>query len=126
MFKKKIQRIRELIQILKSPTDRFNFFVSKFTLKNFIIFGLITNVFSTIILLPIYNESYVNLSLSRFVSRTAGRIGEIKIPVFLREPIYNTYIKFYNVNHDEILDKNLKNYKTIKEFFIREIEVFFK
>lgn len=125
IFKKRIRQLGNLIRIMRDPEDRRIFLLSKMTLKNFIIFGLVTNVFSTLVLMPIYNETYINLSLSRLVSRIVGRLGEINLPTFMRRGILESYIKFYRVNKEEILDPELTNYKTIKEFFIRKIKVKF-
>ncbi len=108
---------------MRDPQQRRTFLLSKMTLKNFIVFGLLTNVVSTFVLMPIYNDTYINLSLSRFVSRIAGRIGDIKLPMFMRQHIFETYMKIYKVNKEEILDQELNNYNTIKEFFIRKINV---
>lgn len=127
IFKKRIAQIAKLIKIMKNPEERKTFLLSKMTLKNFILFGIFTNVVSTVVLMPIFNDTYINLSLTRLVSRIAGRIGDIKLPVFMRREIFESYIKFYKVNKDEILDSELTNYNTIKEFFIRKIKVnFFK
>jgi len=60
--------------------------------------------------------------LSVKASKVAGRIASLNIPTFLRKPIFSLYIKTYNVNTEEILEKDLKKYRTINEFFIREID----
>ncbi len=122
-FKKRISKLINLVKILKNPEERRNYIHSKMTLKNFIYYGILTNVVSTFILIPIFNDSYINLSYTRFVSRTAGKIGDFTLPTFLRSHVLNAYIKFYNVDRDEILDQDLNNYKTVKEFFIRKIKV---
>lgn len=54
-------------------------------------------------------------------SKFTGFLFSLKLPIFLRKPIYKSYIWFYNVNLDEILEKDLENYKSINEFFIRDI-----
>lgn len=125
IFKNTVMKFRKFIKIMRNPDDRKNFLLSKLTLKNFIIYGLLTNVVSTIILIPIFNDSYINLSISRLVSRMVGRIGDFHIPLFMRNNVFSSYIRFYKVNQDEILDPELQNYNTIKDFFIRKIKVNF-
>jgi hypothetical protein len=73
-----------------------------------------------------YNKNNYNISFTRYISRKAGQLGEITIPQSMRGFIYRRYMKIYNVDEEEILDGDLKNYKTIKEFFIRKIKVLFK
>lgn len=123
IFKRSLAKLIKFIKIMKQPEERRTFLLSKFTFKNFVVVGLLTNVVSTIVLMPFFNETYINLSLSRFVSRMVGKIADTKIPEFMRRHIYESYIRFYNVNQDEILDQDLTNYKTIKDFFIRKINV---
>lgn len=77
-----------------------------------------TFVFGTIYYLTDYNKQ-----MSVKVSKLAGKIANLNIPTFLRSPIFNFYMKFYKVNHDEILEKDLKTYKSINEFFIRKIDM---
>jgi len=86
-------------------------------------FGLASNFAAFIYFLIRFNNYNFDLSPGRFISRRVGRIGDITIPSFMREKVYNMYMKIYNVNKEEILDQNLENYKTIKEFFIRKIDV---
>ena len=123
IFKKKIKSLINLYQILKNPRDRKEFLLSKLTFKNFLIFGIITNIGTTLLFLPVYNETYINLSISRLISRFSGKIGNTQIPSILREKVYNFYSYFYGVNKSEIVEKDLKNFKSIKDFFIREIDV---
>jgi len=123
IFKKKYQKLLNLSKILANKKERDSFLLSKLTFKNFLIFGIATNIGLTLLAIPFYNETYINLSLSRFISRISGKIGNIPVPQILRENVYDFYSYFYGVNKDEILEKELKNFRTIKDFFIREIDV---
>lgn len=125
LLRQRIERMIKLVKTLKNPDERRNFLLSKLTLKNFIVFGLVTNVLSSLVLISYYNDSYINLSLTRLISRISGRIGDWVLPSFLRSHLLNAYISLYDVNRDEILDPVLENYKTVKEFFIRQIKVTF-
>jgi len=118
-------KLKNFFKVMRNPNDRKNFLLSKLTLKNFIIYGMLTNIVSTIILIPIFNDSYINLSISRLVSRMIGKIGDLNIPLFMRNNVFSSYIRFYKVNRDEILDPDLNNYNTVKDFFIRKIKVNF-
>jgi hypothetical protein len=122
-FKKRIKSLINFYQKIKNPRDRNDFLLSKLTFKNFLIFGILTNIGTTLIFLPFYNETYINLSISRLISRFSGKIGNTQIPSILREHIYNFYSYFYGVIKSEIKEKELKNFKSIKDFFIREIDV---
>jgi len=84
---------------------------------------LLANVFTAVFIFPIFNETNLNLSISRLVSRIVGKIGDCKLPLFMRSAVLNSYVNFYKVNKDEILDQELNNYETVKDFFIREIKV---
>jgi hypothetical protein len=70
-----------------------------------------------------YNTNNFNNSYSRFISRKAGQIMNTIIPVPLRETLYKKYIDLYNVNTDEIVEKDLKKYENLKDFFTRKINV---
>lgn len=56
-------------------------------------------------------------------SSMAGKIMDLYIPVSLRKVIYKAYIKKFKVNQDDILNKDLTQYKTLNEFFIRKIDM---
>ena len=57
------------------------------------------------------------------ISYLAGKVSSWKIPIFLREYLFRIYINFYNVNTDEILQKDLSKYSTVNEFFTRQIDL---
>lgn len=67
--------------------------------------------------------AYFRYFFTRLVSRRFGNLFAIKIPTFLRKLIFNGYCWLFNVNKEEILDKNFTNYRTVNEFFIRKIDV---
>lgn len=87
--------------------------------ENIIICGMLGALF----IYPIFNETNLNLSISRIVSRLVGKIGDFRLPLFMRSTVLNSYINFYKVNREEISDPELNNYETVKDFFIRKINV---
>jgi hypothetical protein len=97
----------------------YSFLTSKTFIKYFMCFNLIVAAYT----LPKYNYQNYKLSYSRWLSRQIGRVGDISIPEFMRKSLYNFYVKMYSVNSEEILNQDLNSYKTIKDFFIREINV---
>ena len=70
-----------------------------------------------------YNTDNFNYSYSRFISRKVGQFMNTTIPVPLRETLYKKYIELYNVNTEEIIEKDLKKYENLKDFFTRKINV---
>lgn len=84
---------------------------------------LLTSGIGVLYLYPKFNNDNYNRSITRYVSRKVGQLMNITIPVSLRESLYLKYIELYNVNTDEIIEKDLKKYETLKEFFTREINV---
>jgi hypothetical protein len=102
------------------------FLLASLTLKRFMTFCSVTYFIGMYYAIINYNKNNYNISFTRYISRKAGQLGEITIPQSMRGFIYRRYMKIYNVDEEEILDGDLKNYKTIKEFFIRKIKVLFK
>jgi phosphatidylserine decarboxylase len=86
-------------------------------IKRFVILNLI-GIFSIVYYISDYHKK-----TSVHLSKVAGVVANLKLPTFLRSPIFNFYMKIYNVNYDEILEKDLKSYKTVNEFFIRKIDM---
>ncbi len=122
--KKKFYKMIKFLQVMSNSEDRKIYLSSKLKLKNFIYYSLIINSVLSFTILTFINDSYIDLLFNRYFSRIAGKLTEIKIPKFLREEIYNYYIKFYKINKDDILNSELANYETFKDFYIREINVF--
>lgn len=119
-FFKNFQSFKEMAKNDKQLEEAFK---SKFSFKtSFLIFAG-TNIGAALFFLIKFNDSNPDISISRFISRKTGIIGEITIPKFLRKHVYEAYMKMYNVNKEEILDQNLENYTNIKEFFTRKIDV---
>lgn len=102
------------------------FFLCRLNDKEVIYYVLLTNMISFCIFIKYFNKSYINLSLTRLISRITGNILAISVPIFMRKFIYNCYIKTFKVNAEEILDQRLENYKSVNEFFIRKIQVILK
>ena len=96
---------------------------SKISFKSSFLLFTFANVGTLLYFLFKYNEKNYDISLTRYVSRLTGRIGNTTIPVSLRKYVYEYYIKLYSVNKEEMLDKNLENYSNIKDFFTRKIDV---
>jgi hypothetical protein len=116
----KFQELRKI-----SDTQKFNEEMIKiFSVKRFIIVSAIGNISAYLFYLAYYNEKNLDVSLGRGVSRRVGLISNVTIPDFMKDYLYGGYMKMYNVNKEEILDQNLKNYKNIREFFIRKIDVY--
>lgn len=57
------------------------------------------------------------------MSKFFGRIGNKKLPDWIKPILFKTYIFIYNVNMDEVYEKDLKKYNTINEFFIRKLDM---
>lgn len=123
VFSRLIAKSANFFRIIKNPNERATYLKSKMTLKNLIKYGLVANILTAVFILPIFNESNLDLSISRMVSRLIGKIGNLNLPIFMRSTVLNSYINCYNVNKEEILDPELNNYATIKDFFIRKIKV---
>jgi hypothetical protein len=100
-----------------------NFLASQANFKRLFKWTMILNFAYFGYYLILHNEEQYNWSFTRGVSRRVGYLAQMKIPETLRNPIFNYYCKVYNVNKEEILDQNFKNYKSINEFFIRKIKV---
>jgi hypothetical protein len=102
IFKRKIQQIK-----------------SKMLFQKLLFGGILCVAF----LYPFFNNTNLNLSITRIVSRLVGKVGDCKLPMFIRSTVLNGYIKVFNVNKEEIMDQELNNYETVKDFFIRKINV---
>ncbi|EAS01727.2 phosphatidylserine decarboxylase (macronuclear) [Tetrahymena thermophila SB210] len=63
----------------------------------------------------------IKLSVGRQVSNLTGIVTKIKIPYFLRTPIYKSFSRLYNVIEEDIV-KELADFKTFNEFFTRQIK----
>jgi MFS-type transporter involved in bile tolerance (Atg22 family) len=123
MFKKILGGLKELKATFKDERKKSEFIANILTSKKMIIYGLTCNVIGVAYFMGKVNQNNYDLSMSRWVSRKVGKVGDITIPTFLRKYVYAGYMKMYDINKEEIFDQNLENYKTIKEFFIRKIDV---
>ena len=123
MFKNLFAGLRELRSNIKDEKKKNDILLNVLTSKKLFIFGMSLNVLGLAYFMSIGNNSNLDFSMSRYVSRKVGKIGDITIPSFMRKYVYSGYMKIYNINKEEILDQDLENYKTIKEFFIRKIDV---
>lgn len=51
-----------------------------------------------------YDLEGFRLSMTRFISKTTGRVAESSIPRFMRKPLFSLYGLLYDVNYDDIID----------------------
>lgn len=58
----------------------------------------------------------------RILSRFAGKLMNITIPVKYRERVFRFYARKFNCNLEEILNENLESYTCIADFFYRKIK----
>ena len=56
------------------------------------------------------------------VSRVAGRVSNVQLPVFARKPVFKFYSWLFNCNLSEVADTDLTHYKTVSEFFRRSLK----
>lgn len=123
MFKRILSKWKSFLSVYDTPQKRTTYLISKLSSgKSFFYIVMTSNIFMVYLYIK-YNESNYNHSLSRYVSRKVGSIMNINVPSFLRESLYKIYIKNYNVNRDEMIEKDLNKYENLKEFFTRKIDV---
>lgn len=63
---------------------------------------------------------YASLPL-RYLSQCWGALNDIELPKFAREPVYRTFSWIFGCKLDEMVEKNLKKFRNLGEFFYREI-----
>ena len=63
----------------------------------------------------------LKLSLSRRISVISGHIARLKIPHFMRKPLYTSFARLYNVKLDEI-EQPLDEFESFLAFFTRKIK----
>ncbi len=124
MFKKILQKYKEFNMKYDTSQKQTSYFLNlllkpKVLLSSFVI----SNGLLILYFYPKYNSKNHHHSYSRYISRKVGDFMTIRIPESLREPLYSKYIKLYNVNTDDILEKDLKKYENLKDFFTRKINV---
>lgn len=59
----------------------------------------------------------------KLISRIMGWITRLYIPVWLRSFIFLFYIKIFSCHAHEMLNEDLKSYRTISDFFRRKIKM---
>ena len=123
MFKIIKSKLKSFLSVYDTPQKRSTYFITKLSSgKSFFYIVVVSNIFMLYYYVKFNNSNY-NHSVSRYVSRKIGSIMNINIPEYFREFIYNLYIKNYNVNKDEMIEKDLNKYDNFKKFFTREIDV---
>ena len=58
---------------------------------------------------------------TRVLSRWWGYLSHLKVPVWLRKPLFGLYVKLYDCNMDESMIEDLKQFPTFSEFFKRKL-----
>lgn len=58
----------------------------------------------------------------RVMSRMWGILHHMDLPLFLRSPVYRSWIYLFNVNEEEMPDSNLKDYPNLNAFFTRSLK----
>lgn len=58
----------------------------------------------------------------RVTSRIWGRLAACELPTSLRNLVYGTYVRMFNVNLQEAAVPDLCHYKSLSEFFTRELK----
>lgn len=56
------------------------------------------------------------------MSELAGFIANLRLPIFLREPLYSAYSKAFGVKMNEALEEDFRYYPTINSFFRRALK----
>ena len=80
-----------------------------------------------ILFLPLDGETnawfyiYGKLPL-RLMSELAGVIANLRLPIWLREPLYSAYSKAFGVKMNEALEEDFRYYPTINSFFRRALK----
>jgi phosphatidylserine decarboxylase len=64
---------------------------------------------------------YTSLPLN-VVSKFAGVVSRVEIPVFLREKLYRLYARVYDCRLDEAKEEDLRNYPSFAAFFNRSLK----
>ena len=122
----------KLFKLFKSSlisTDSFEKSKSRLSLKDHVLLNvkkyLAYSIFlSTMSIIYIFSTTKrIKDKVSVKTSSMAGKIMDLYIPVSLRKIIYKAYIKKFKVNQEDILEKDLTQYKTLNEFFIRKIDM---
>lgn len=65
-------------------------------------------------------KAYSTLPL-KAMSRAWGRVNNIELPLWMRAHAFKFYSWLFNVNLDEIADKDLTHYKNLSDFFYRRL-----
>ncbi|TPX32273.1 phosphatidylserine decarboxylase [Synchytrium microbalum] len=58
----------------------------------------------------------------RAISRLWGKMNELIVPKWLRNPLYGLYARAFGCNLDEALEPNLVTYPNLASFFYRELK----
>ena len=54
-------------------------------------------------------------------SRLWGYVNNLELPVWLRGPVYRTYIRMFGCNMEEAAVRDLEHYRNLGEFFRRRL-----
>lgn len=67
-----------------------------------------------------YYNNFASEVFPKMLTSSAGFVGSIYIPTFMRNFVYTKYASTYGVNLEEI-EKPLVEYSTFSEFFTRKV-----
>lgn len=114
----------KILSIIKGKYNRQSVFsISNYFLKSFSILKyLLLTILSYLSVLITFSHSFTRI-ITVIISKIVGFIISIPVPYYLRAIVYNIYIKIYKVNKNDIKNKNLYSYRSINDFFIREIDI---
>ncbi|KAG1669952.1 Phosphatidylserine decarboxylase proenzyme, mitochondrial [Nymphon striatum] len=69
-----------------------------------------------------YEKSIIKAIPFNQLSRLCGWLAKIELPIFARRYFFSWFIKKYNCNMDEALEKDPLKYSTFQEFFGRKLK----
>ena len=58
---------------------------------------------------------------TRVLSRWWGYLSHLKVPVWMRQPLFGLYVKLYDCNMEESMVEDLKQFPTFSDFFKRKL-----
>ena len=70
---------------------------------------------------PWYIQMYTLFPL-RWLSQTWGELNSIRLPVWMRKPVYLGYSYLFGCNLDEMEEPDLKKYENLGQFFYRSLK----
>lgn len=122
-LKHKASKVIRRLKLLRNPSERLYIYKTQFTFKNFLCFTILANAAASLIIFALYNDLYFKFSFTRLISKFYGKLSDLSLPLYIRSELFSVYSYFYQIDLDHLLDKDLENFQSFKEFFIRKIKV---